>query len=144
LQVKFVKNITSKYVFVQHVAVNVVQYVADISPTFIVSPVSQTATQPNSVTMTCVTGYSAPPAVVQWIKNNVTLTQDQGQQAYSILGSSVIDGGAARISSRLLLPSVSLNDAGSYWCVAVNTMTQQRVLSSAATLTVNGRISLQS
>jgi Immunoglobulin domain len=89
--------------------------------------------------MNCVTGYSAPPALVHWVKDNIILTEDQGQQTSGIFGSSVIDGGAAQISSRLLLQSVAQNDAGVYWCIAVNTMTQQTVISNNATLIVNGK-----
>ncbi len=86
-----------------------------------------------SVSLECVTGKSAPPAITQWYKDGAPFVN--GSHKVALFGS-VGDGGA--IQSTLALEFVAAPwHVGSYTCVATNPLSGKTVISNTATVIVN-------
>jgi len=91
-----------------------------------------------TVQLSCVTGYSAPPADVSWTHDAAVSTT--GRQAVAEFGSRRDGGASARLSASLVLDAVDLQDAGLYECLAVNPLSGQAVRSLGAYVNVTGRL----
>jgi len=115
----------------------VVVFAADTRE-FQTSPASQSVLFNDTVRLDCVTGYSAPPAVIHWLHDGVETTT--GRQEVAEFGSRRDGGASGQRSASLTLEAVSLADRGHYECVAVNPMSDQRVHSRKAFVNVTGNL----
>ena len=105
---------------------------------FQTSPASQSVFVDSTVTLDCLTGYSAPPADVRWLHDAVTVTT--GRRTVAEFGSRQDGGTSARRSASLTLDFVSLADGGFYKCVAVNPLSGEVVHSRRAYVNVTGKL----
>lgn len=103
---------------------------------FQTSPASQSVLFNDTVRLDCVTGYSAPPAVIHWLHDGLQTTT--GRRAVADFGSRRDGGASGQRSASLTLDAVSLQDRGLYECVAVNPLSGQVAHSLKAFVNVTG------
>jgi len=103
---------------------------------FQTSPASQSVFFNDTVRLDCVTGYSAPPAVIHWLHDDNKTTA--GHQTVAEFGSRRDGGASGQLSASLTLETVTLEDRGLYECVAVNPMSAEVVHSLRAYVNVTG------
>ena len=103
---------------------------------FQTSPASQSVMVNDTVSLDCLTGFSAPPADVHWLHNGQRMTA--GDQAVSEFGSRRDGGVAGRRNASLMLQTASFDDRGLYRCVAVNPASGTVVRSLEAVVNVTG------
>ena len=93
-------------------------------------PQSQNVISGSQVTFSCISGYSAPPAVISWLKNGFLF--ENGELELDNYGNEK-NGGAFRRVSNLTFIS-TYDSGGNYQCLATNPLSLKVVLSSAAFL----------
>jgi len=103
---------------------------------FQTSPVPQSVLINDTVRLECVTGYSAPPADVHWLQDGVEVTTSR--HAVADFGSRRDGGASGQRSAALTLEAVSLENRGTYECVAVNSMSGESVHSLQAFVNITG------
>jgi len=103
---------------------------------FQTSPSSQSVLINDTVRLDCVTGYSAPPAVIRWLHDGVETTA--GHQSVAEFGSRRDGGASGQRSASLTLRAVALQQAGFYQCAAVNRVSGLVVRSLKAFVNVTG------
>ena len=105
---------------------------SDISA-FFLHPQSQTTQEGAQLTLTCVTGKSAPPPQIYWIKDGSLF--EQGNQSKVTYGS-IGDGGALQQTMQLKL-TAKPEYSGMYHCVAKNPLTMKVERSNGANISVS-------
>jgi len=103
---------------------------------FETNPASQSVLANTTATLDCVTGYSAPPADVHWLHDDIRVTT--GRLVVTEFGSRRNGGTSGQRNASLRLDGVSLEDGGYYACVSVNPLSGQQVRSLKAYLNVTG------
>lgn len=93
-------------------------------------PQPQSVVSGSQVTFSCTSGYSAPPAVISWLKNGFFF--EKGELELKNYGDEK-NGGAFRRVSNLTFIS-TYDSGGNYQCQATNPLSLNVVLSSPAFL----------
>ena len=94
-------------------------------------------TEGDVVRIECVTGYSAPPPVVQWEKDTPGSVFTQGRQTTATYGTERTGG--ARQNSMILELTTTPEDSGNFYCVSNNYQTTEIKRSPVIPLIVEGR-----
>ena len=92
---------------------------------FMLQPVNTTAVVGEATVLHCIPPDSHPPAVVTWKKDGALLVDDQQHTLIVPTGN-------------LYLLNLTMLDAGSYQCIATNSITGRERRSVQATLSVVG------
>ncbi|XP_019127342.2 uncharacterized protein LOC109141459 [Larimichthys crocea] len=96
------------------------------------SPQDQTVREGEGVFFQCVSGESSPPASITWLKDGTLVTR--GRQIQGEYGG----GNQKKTSGTLHLFNITLEDDGTYVCVAHNPLLNISKRSKPAKLTVQG------
>ena len=92
----------------------------------------------DTITLECITGYSAPNATVWWERDGVKLTSRGDKAVYGDRGRA----GGVKWSMKLVL-NATLEGAGGYKCVAQNPLSKEIIKSHEALLNVTGKTLLK-